>query len=128
VCGCLPPFRQQADLVERSSPICWQVGRRSTATWPDDKPYGRFTGAYVRAAFADHALGMRSLGAPVGLMIAEPALRQLWSDWLDARLLDHQARTAHPAEDRRSRPMASGSDLLQPTPAGRDLTGLRSRY
>lgn len=96
----------------------------------DDRPFGRFTRAYVRAAFADHELAMRSpWGALSVSLVAEPALRQLWSDWLQARLSDHQATDGTPMLEI-VRLAADGvwlADLLQPdTGPRRDLTGLRT--
>jgi len=45
----------------------------------------------VRAAFADHKLGMRSPWAALSVtMVADPAMRRLWSDWLDDRLEAHR--------------------------------------
>ena len=56
----------------------------------DAEPVGRFTRAYVRAAFADHKLGTRSPWAALSVtMVADPGMRRLWSDWLDARLAAH---------------------------------------
>ena len=96
----------------------------------DERSFGRFTRAYVHAAFADHELGMRSPWAALSVsLIAEPALRQLWSDWLEARLLDHHETDSAPMLEI-VRLAADGvwlSDLLQPEiEPRRDLTGLKS--
>ena len=51
---------------------------------------GRFTRAYVRACFSDRLLGDRSLwGALSVAIVSEPALRTLWSAWLDGRMARH---------------------------------------
>ncbi len=50
----------------------------------DPKALGRFTRAYVRACFADRPLGAQSLWAALAVaIVSEPALRSLWSAWLD---------------------------------------------
>ena len=130
--GLLHHFASKQILVEAVfADLLAELGREIDGYMAlDDKPYGRFTRAYVRAAFADHALGMRSPWAALSVsLIAEPALRQLWSDWLEARLLDHQATDGAPLLEI-VRLAADGvwlSDLLQPdTGPRRDLTGLRS--
>lgn len=52
---------------------------------------GRFTRAYVRAIFADRKLGNSSPWAALSVsMISEPALRQLWSRWMERKLAEHR--------------------------------------
>ena len=64
----------------------------------DPKPEGRFTRAYVRACFSDRLLGARSLWAALSVaIVSEPALRALWTAWLDARLSRHRATDDTPA-------------------------------
>lgn len=56
----------------------------------DPTPRGRFTRAYVRTCFSDRLLGDRSLwGALSVAIVSEPALRALWSAWLDGRMARH---------------------------------------
>ncbi|MGC4408117.1 TetR/AcrR family transcriptional regulator [Rhizobium rosettiformans] len=56
----------------------------------DPASRGRFTRAYVRACFSDRLLGDRSLwGALSVAIVSEPALRALWSAWLDGRMARH---------------------------------------
>ncbi|THV16482.1 TetR/AcrR family transcriptional regulator [Rhizobium rhizophilum] len=51
---------------------------------------GRFTRAYVQACFSDRLLGEHSLwGALSVAIVSEPALRSLWSAWLDDRMARH---------------------------------------
>lgn len=64
----------------------------------DSKAEGRFTRAYVRACFADRLIGAQSLWAALSVAIlSEPALRALWSDWLDEQLTAHLQTDADPA-------------------------------
>ncbi len=57
----------------------------------DSEMRGRFTRAYVRAIFADRKLGKSSPWAALSVsMISEPALRQLWSQWLERKLGEHR--------------------------------------
>jgi AcrR family transcriptional regulator len=58
---------------------------------------GRFTRAYVRACFSDRLLGERSLwGALSVAIVSEPALRSLWSAWLDDRMARHAETDGDP--------------------------------
>ncbi|WP_235911776.1 TetR/AcrR family transcriptional regulator [Mesorhizobium xinjiangense] len=63
----------------------------------DPLAHGRFTRAYIRAVFADRIQPEGSLWAPLSVaMIADPALRRLWADWLQARLTRHADTDAAP--------------------------------
>jgi AcrR family transcriptional regulator len=56
----------------------------------DPTPRGRFTRAYIKACFGDRLLGTRSLWAALSVaIVSEPALRALWSAWLDRRMARH---------------------------------------
>ena len=58
---------------------------------------GRFTRAYVRACFSDRLLGERSLWAALSVaIVSEPALRALWSSWLDGRMAQHAETDGDP--------------------------------
>ena len=64
----------------------------------DPKPAGRFTRAYVSACFSDRLLGARSLWAALSVaIVSEPALRALWTAWLDHRLSRHRETDDTPA-------------------------------
>lgn len=63
----------------------------------DPASRGRFTRAYVRACFSDRLLGDRSLwGALSVAIVSEPALRALWSTWLDGRMAQHAQTDGDP--------------------------------
>jgi AcrR family transcriptional regulator len=63
----------------------------------DPTSRGRFTRAYVRACFSDRLLGDRSLwGALSVAIVSEPALRALWSAWLDGRMARHAETDGDP--------------------------------
>jgi AcrR family transcriptional regulator len=63
----------------------------------DPQARGRFTRAYVRACFSDRLLGDRSLwGALSVAIVSEPALRALWSAWLDRRMARHAETDGDP--------------------------------
>jgi AcrR family transcriptional regulator len=63
----------------------------------DPASRGRFTRAYVRACFSDRLLGDRSLwGALSVAIVSEPALRALWSAWLDGRMARHAETDGDP--------------------------------
>lgn len=63
----------------------------------DPVAVGRFTRAYVRACFGDRLLGERSLWAALSVaIVSEPALRELWSAWLDARMARHAETDGDP--------------------------------
>lgn len=63
----------------------------------DPASRGRFTRAYVRACFSDRLLGERSLwGALSVAIVSEPALRSLWSAWLDDRMARHAETDGDP--------------------------------
>jgi AcrR family transcriptional regulator len=94
----------------------------------DPEPIGRFTRAYVRAAFADHKLGTRSPWAALSATtIFDPAMRKQWSNWLDARLEVHSATDSSPRLEI-VRLAADGvwmADLMgQGRPVTRDLSHL----
>jgi AcrR family transcriptional regulator len=56
----------------------------------DPKAQGRFTRAYIKACFGDRLLGTRSLWAALSVaIVSEPALRALWTAWLDRRMAHH---------------------------------------
>jgi AcrR family transcriptional regulator len=58
----------------------------------DPEPRGSFTRGYIRACFADRTHGTQNLWAALSVAtLSEPALRALWSAWLDARLARHHA-------------------------------------
>lgn len=130
--GLLHHFASKQILVEAVfADLLAELGRELDGYMAADvEAYGRFTRAYVRAAFADHELGLRSPWAALSVsLIAEPALRQLWSDWLEARLSDNLVTDGTPMLEI-VRLAADGvwlADLLQPDIGPRrDLTGLRS--
>lgn len=58
----------------------------------DPEPHGRFTRAYVAAAFADHPAGQGGgAWAAVSLsMMADTTVSRFWTDWLSARLDRHR--------------------------------------
>lgn len=57
----------------------------------DPVDFGRFTRAYVRACFADRARREGSHWAALSVaMVSEPALRHLWTEWIDERLARHR--------------------------------------
>ncbi|MFA7413272.1 MAG: TetR/AcrR family transcriptional regulator [Rhizobium sp.] len=92
--GLLHHFASKQILIEAVfADLLAQLGREIDRYMAGDAvAYGRFTRAYVRAAFADHELGTRSPWAALSVsLIAEPALRQLWSDWLEAQVGEHRA-------------------------------------
>ncbi|MDQ0422890.1 AcrR family transcriptional regulator [Peteryoungia aggregata LMG 23059] len=80
-----------ADLLE-------QMDREIDRTMAiDPVSRGRFTRAYVRACFSDRLLGERSLwGALSVAIVSEPALRSLWSGWLDSRMAQHAETDGDP--------------------------------
>ncbi len=74
-----------SDLLER---LDQDIDHQMAA---DPQPEGRFTRAYVRACFADRALGQASLWAALAVsIVAEPGLRDLWARWLEERLERHR--------------------------------------
>lgn len=63
----------------------------------DPDPHGRFTRAYVAAAFADHASAPGGAWAAVSLsMMADTAVSGFWTGWLSARLDRHRATDGGP--------------------------------
>lgn len=91
--GLLHHFASKQALIEAVfADLLDQLDREIEAlmTADPERP-GRFTRAYVRACFADRTLGASSLWAALAVsLITEPTLRQLWSQWLDARLKRHR--------------------------------------
>lgn len=81
-----------ADLLER---LDRDIAAHIAA---DPVPAGRFTRAYVRACFADRAVGETSLWAAVTVtLISEPGLRRLWTAWMDGHLQHHRETDDTPA-------------------------------
>ena len=80
-----------ADLLER-------LDREiDTSIEKDPRAEGRFTRAYVRACFSDRLMGERSLWAALSVaIVSEPALRILWSSWLDQRMAQHVETDSDP--------------------------------
>lgn len=80
-----------ADLLER-------LDREiDTSIEKDPRAEGRFTRAYVRACFSDRLMGEQSLWAALSVaIISEPALRILWSSWLDQRMARHAETDSNP--------------------------------
>lgn len=57
----------------------------------DDEAYGSYTRAYVDSCFLDRDREDANLWSALSVsMISEPALREIWSDWQDARLECHK--------------------------------------
>lgn len=91
--GLLHHFASKQALIEAVfADLLDQLDREIEALMTaDPERSGRFTRAYVKACFADRTLGASSLWAALSVsLITEPALRQLWSQWLDARLEEHR--------------------------------------
>lgn len=91
--GLLHHFASKQALIEAVfADLLDQLDREIEALMAaDPDAVGRFTRAYVRACFADRMLGATSLWAALAVsLITEPALRQLWSQWLVARLERHR--------------------------------------
>lgn len=90
---------KQALLAAVFSDLLEQMDReieRSIAS--DPLARGRFTRAYVRACFSDRLLGERSLWAALSVaIVSEPALRRLWSIWLDGRMARHAETDGDPS-------------------------------
>lgn len=90
---------KQALLAAVFSDLLEQMDReidRSMAS--DPLARGRFTRAYVRACFSDRLLGERSLWAALSVaIVSEPALRALWSTWLDGRMTRHAETDGAPS-------------------------------
>lgn len=80
-----------ADLLDQ---LDQEIDRSMAA---DANAEGRFTRAYVRACFADRPLGAQSLWAALAVsIVSEPALKALWSGWLDARQARHHDTDGDP--------------------------------
>jgi len=131
--GLLHHFASKQMLIEAVfddllTQLADEIGRYVAA---DPVSAGRFTRAYVRAAFADHKLGSRSPWAALSItMLSDPGLRQRWSDWLDAQIEAHRATDSGPTFEI-VRLAADGvwlADLLRPDGAERrDLAGIEPR-
>ncbi len=89
---------KQALLAAVFSDLLEQMDREIDRTMAvDPMSRGRFTRAYVRACFSDRLLGDRSLwGALSVAIVSEPALRSLWSAWLDGRMAQHAETDSDP--------------------------------
>ncbi|NBB49016.1 TetR family transcriptional regulator [Rhizobium sp. CRIBSB] len=89
---------KQALLAAVFSDLLEQMDREIDRTMAvDPVSRGRFTRAYVRACFSDRLLGERSLwGALSVAIVSEPALRALWSAWLDGRMARHAETDGDP--------------------------------
>jgi AcrR family transcriptional regulator len=90
---------KQALLAAVFSDLLEQMDREIEKTMAGDPvTRGRFTRAYVRACFSDRMLGERSLwGALSVTIVSEPALRALWSTWLDGRMARHAETDGDPS-------------------------------
>ncbi len=90
---------KQALLAAVFSDLLDQMDREIDRSMAGDTVMrGRFTRAYVRACFSDRKLGDRSLwGALSVAIVSEPALRALWSTWLDGRMARHAETDGDPA-------------------------------
>lgn len=89
---------KQALLAAVFSDLLEQMDREIEKSMDKDPvAHGRFTRAYVRACFSDRLLGERSLwGALSVAIVSEPALRSLWSAWLDDRMALHAETDGDP--------------------------------
>lgn len=89
---------KQALLAAVFSDLLEQMDREIDRTMAGDPvARGRFTRAYVRACFSDRLLGERSLWAALSVaIVSEPALRALWSSWLDGRMARHAETDGDP--------------------------------
>lgn len=89
---------KQALLAAVFSDLLEQMDREIDRTMAGDPAArGRFTRAYVRACFSDRLLGERSLWAALSVaIVSEPALRALWSSWLDGRMARHAETDGDP--------------------------------
>jgi len=90
---------KQALLAAVFSDLLDQMDREIDRSMAGDTVMrGRFTRAYVRACFSDRVLGERSLWAALSVaIVSEPALRTLWSAWLDGRMARHVETDGDPA-------------------------------
>lgn len=90
---------KQALLAAVFSDLLEQMDQEIDRTLAGDPiQRGRFTRAYVRACFSDRLLGERSLWAALSVaIVSEPALRALWSGWLDGRMARHAETDGDPA-------------------------------
>ncbi len=62
-----------------------------TSMAQDPLPHGSFTRAYVNSIFTGPSWGLQTLWSALFMSaMTEPALRQLWSEWMGARMLRHQ--------------------------------------
>lgn len=63
----------------------------------DPETWGSFTRAYLDTVFVGHEFGLKGPWAALSVsMIAEPGLRRIWADWLDARLRRHRETDSDP--------------------------------
>lgn len=91
--GLLHHFDSKQALIEAVfADLLEQLDRQiDIAIDADPQPTGSFTRAYIRACFADRTQGRQSLWAALSVAtISEPALRAIWSGWLDDRLARHR--------------------------------------
>lgn len=113
-----------ADLLER---LDSEIDRYMAQ---DGRSRGSFTRAYVEAMFVDCQLGASSPWAALSVsMVTDPALRRLWSEWIDRRLARHH-ETDHGTRFEIVRLAADGIWLAQllttETVLTTDLAGLRA--
>lgn len=66
----------------------------------DLQPTGRFTRAYITAAFDEMARRGESLHIPLSFsMMTSPVMCQRWNQWLTVRLQQHQLTDSHPLHE-----------------------------
>ena len=63
----------------------------------DPEPQGRFTRAYVTATLSEDTLAADTAWSALAItLVADPAVRPLWSTWLAARLAENAATDSDP--------------------------------
>lgn len=63
----------------------------------DPEPHGRFTRAYVATTLSDATLAAGTPWSALAItLVADPAVRPLWSAWLAARLAENAATDSAP--------------------------------
>ncbi|WP_322994080.1 TetR/AcrR family transcriptional regulator [Castellaniella sp.] len=73
------------DLLERLD------AEIDTTMAQDPHPCGSFTRAYVNSIFTGPSWGLQTLWSALFMSaMTEPALRQIWSNWIAARMLRHR--------------------------------------